>query len=71
MAKREVRKDFEGWPEYALTVGLLKELLEKADDDAEVWIHEDDGMGYCANPVEAVDGYISTVDGKQQVQIWC
>lgn len=67
---RIIGEDFQGWPMNVLTVGELKQALEGVDDDAEVWVYEDDGMGYCVEPREASDAYLSANSERKEFQIW-
>lgn len=71
----EERYDFQGWPIEKLTMKDLREFVNKhqeIDDDVNILVLEDDGMGYGAN-----NGYCSDIsvfeneDGtKKEVQIW-
>lgn len=67
---RVIGEDFQGWPMHILTVGEIKQAIKDADDDVEVWIYEDDGMGYCPQPMEATDVVFETHNDKSEIRIW-
>lgn len=72
--KEGERYDFQGWKIDKITMKQLRKFVRDncpLDDDVNILILEDDGMGY-----GAVNGYCSDIyvgknkDGKEEVHIW-
>lgn len=72
--KEGERYDFQGWKIDKITMKELRKFVRDncpLDDDVNILILEDDGMGY-----GAVNGYCSSIyvdenkDGKEEVHIW-
>lgn len=68
------RVDFQGWKQNQITLGDIRQLVEKTKDvskDAKVVVYEDDGMGYGANNGICTDIYHSDdVDGNDIIKVW-
>ena len=72
--KEGERYDFQGWKIDKITMKELRKFVRDncpLDDDVNILILEDDGMGY-----GAINGYCSGIyvdenkDGKEEVHIW-
>lgn len=72
--KEGERYDFQGWKIDKINMKELRKFVRdncQLDDDVNILILEDDGMGY-----GAVNGYCSDIyvdenkDGKEEVHIW-
>lgn len=75
LAKKTPSEDFQGWPQRYLTVGDLKTLLEKHNDDiddaSKILILEDDGTAYGPNNGYCTDIEIGSDDDEnKEIRLW-
>jgi len=72
--KKSDQYDFQGWKVKKITMKQLRKFVrdnEPLDDDVNILVLEDDGMGYGARNGYCSDIYVSeNKDGKKEVQIW-
>lgn len=66
--------DFQGWKVKKITMKQLRKFVrdnEPLDDDVNILVLEDDGMGYGDRNCYCSDIYVSeNKDGKKEIQIW-
>ena len=66
--------DFQGWKVKKITMKQLRKFVRDncpLDDNVNILVLEDDGMGYGARNGYCSDIYVSeNKDGKKEVQIW-
>ena len=66
--------DFQGWKVKKITMKQLRKFVRDngpLDDDVNILVLEDDGMGYGARNGYCSDIYVSeNKDGKKEIQIW-
>lgn len=72
--EKETKYDFQGWPIEELTMKDLREFVDNhkdLDDNAKLFVFQDDGMGYGAINGQCSGLYLSKdEDGIDEVQIW-
>lgn len=72
--KKDDQYDFQGWKIKKITMKQLREFVKDnhyLEDDTNVLVLEDDGMGYGARNGYCSDIYVGkNKDGKKEVQIW-
>ena len=72
--KEDDKYDFQGWKVKKITMKQLRKFVRdngSLDDDVNILVLEDDGMGYGARNGYCSDIYVSeNKDGKKEVQIW-
>lgn len=65
---------FQGWKVKKITMKQLRKFVRdngSLDDDVNILVLEDDGMGYGARNGYCSDIYVSeNKDGKKEIQIW-
>ena len=66
--------DLQGWKVKKITMKQLRKFVrdnDPLDDDVNILVLEDDGMGYGARNGYCSDIYVSeNKDGKKEIQIW-
>ena len=72
--KKSDQYDFQGWKVKKITMKQLRKFVRdngSLDDDVNILVLEDDGMGYGARNGYCSDIYVSeNKDGNKEVQIW-